>query len=349
MTTANPPLSGPARSRARGALLGLAVGDALGTTLEFVVAPRIPFPALALGPHAEVVGGGPFSVAPGQVTDDTQMATCLATSLRARGGLDVADLAARYVAWLEHAFDAGAQTREVLGLLAGGAAPAEAGRKVWTDRGLRAAGNGSLMRTAPIGVAFALQPAARREAALLDSALTHYDPRCQLACAAFDAAIGAAVSGKARSPQAVLESARAELAPAAQAIAALPGLPEPLVEEARAALEEDLARAAQDDPGLYGPELHLHERQGFVRVAFRLAFWELLHAPDLRAGLVDVVNRGGDADTNGAIAGALLGALHGDGAIPEPWAARVLGALADEPGPLRDLYHPRLLLELVAG
>jgi ADP-ribosylglycohydrolase len=96
--------------------------------------------------------------------------------------------------------------------------------------------------------------------------------------------------------------------------------------------------------------LSLHHHQGFVRVAFRLAFWELVHAGSFEAGLIDVVNRGGDADTNGAVTGALLGSLYGEAHIPSTWRARVLDALQDEPpSPLRDTYHPRRLLDLIAG
>ncbi len=336
------------QSHARGALLGLAVGDALGTTLEFSVPPPLPFPSLATGPHADLTGGGPFGLAPGQVTDDTQLAACLALSIRERGGFDVGDVARRYQGWRAEAFDVGTLTGAALDQLDQGASPTESGLLAWRRRPPRPAGNGSLMRTTPIGVAFAGDPLARRAAALRESAVTHYDPRCQLACAAFDAAIGAAVSRRAGTREAVLQAAREELVPAAAALAGAPGLSLAEVREAVGALAVDLSLAGQDDPLLYGPELHLHEQQGYVRVAFRLAFWELLHAPDLRSGLVDVVNRGGDADTNAAIAGALLGAFHGEQAIPRRWVAQVLEALHDRPGPLRDLYHPRRLLELVA-
>jgi ADP-ribosyl-[dinitrogen reductase] hydrolase len=73
---------------------------------------------------------------------------------------------------------------------------------------------------------------------------------------------------------------------------------------------------------------------GFVRVSFRLAWWELFHAPSFEAALIDVVNRGGDTDTNAAIAGALLGAVHGSEAVPARWRAAVLSAfpLAGAPG-----------------
>lgn len=339
-------LSTGSRDRARGALLGLAVGDALGTTLEFSEPDAPPFPRLAEGPHADVVGGGPFGVVPGQVTDDTQMACCLAASLRERDRLDVADVSARYVAWKEHAFDVGAQTGKALEAIRKGEPPESAGRKLWLADGKRPAGNGSLMRTAPIGVALARNGDARRSAALAESAITHFDPRCRLACAAFDAAIAAAVNGAA-SPGALHAAAREELPIAAAALRAEDGSLAADVEKAASALDQDLALAGSDDPGLYTPGVHIHDVQGFVRVAFRLAFWELLHAPDFRSGLVDVVNRGGDSDTNGAIAGALLGSFHGERAIPRGWRDRVLAAVPAPEGPLRDLYHPRTLLTLV--
>jgi ADP-ribosyl-[dinitrogen reductase] hydrolase len=318
------------RDHARGALLGLAVGDALGTTLEFrrPVAPA--FPELAAGPLREIVGGGPFGVAPGQVTDDTQMAVCLVTSLRDRGKFDVDDVARRYVAWTEHAFDIGGQTRAALRTIARGVAPRDAGRIVWEATGCQAAGNGSLMRTAPIGVVLARTPDVLREAARTDSAITHFDPRCQEACVALDMAIATAVTA-------------AGTADAGQMWAAAKR------EVSHPNLISDLDAAVSDDPALYGTELHLHAHQGFVRVAFRLAFWELLHAPTFEAGLVDVVNRGGDADTNGAISGALLGAAHGEAAIPVRWRQTVLNALENAaPGPLRDVYHPSRLLDLFA-
>ena len=328
---------------ARGALLGLAVGDAFGTTLEFSRPVAPPFPRLATGPHTDITGGGPFGLLPGQVTDDTQMACCLATSLREHGGFRAADVAKRYVAWRDEAFDIGSQTSAALALLHRGAPPEEAGRAVWLAEGKTPAGNGSLMRTAPIGVFFASNPEALRLAALGDAALTHYDPRCSLAGAAFNAALAQAILG-ARAPSDLLSAADAELAPAATAMIAAHPEDSPEIDAAEAALREDLAAARREDPAVHQPSLDLHTTQGFVRVAFRLAFWELLHAPSFEAALVDVVNRGGDADTNGAITGALLGGFHGANAIPAHWERAVLDALQDlPPSPLRDDYHPRRL------
>ena len=329
------------RERGQGALLGLAVGDALGTSLEFERLAPAPFDAPLVGPLVDVVGGGPFHVERGQTTDDTMMAVCLWRSLRARGALDVNDLAARYVAWSRVTFDIGAQTGSALRRMERGEEPLAAGRAVWLSSGRRAAGNGSLMRTAPIAVFFATDDEARVRATVHDSQMTHADPRCVLACAALNGAIAAAVSGAARDAAAGFRAAFAEIARAADL---LPGDPED--DLARAQIEADLRAAEGGEPALYGHELHMHEMQGFVRVALRLAFFELARERSFEAALLDVVNRGGDADTNGAITGALLGAFRGRSAIPPRFVDAVLSALATAPpGPLRDEYHPRAFVD----
>jgi ADP-ribosylglycohydrolase len=331
--------------RAIGALLGLAVGDALGTTNEFraMDAPR--FPALATGPVDDIVGQGPFHLAPGQVTDDTQMAAALADHFWKLNLFTSGTVAVRYLAWMGAAFDVGVQIRQALDLVGGGTSPERAGRLVWEERRRFPAGNGSLMRTAVIGVLLAGKPEARRQAALLDSAITHFDPRCQLACAAFDAAIAHALTAR-PSPASMLRAARDELGEAAALLRSRHADLAGEIDAAAAALAADLDAAREDDPGLRDRELHIHETAGFVRVAFRLAFWELLHAPDFRAGVVDVANRGGDADTNAAIAGALLGAFHGVGGIPAGWVERVLAA----PGVVAEEwdFHPRVFLRALS-
>jgi len=372
--------------RAKGTLLGLAVGDALGTTYEFEALEQRAYPALATGPATDVVGGGPFDLAAGQVTDDTQLAVCLARSLAAHGRLEVADVAGRYVAWTAEAFDIGNQTRDALLRIERGAAPAAAGLATWQQSGRRAAGNGSLMRTAPIAVALAnprrwsraggtaladpFPPSVRRDAAVIDaamadSAITHADPRCLLACAAFDLAIATAVTDT-LDGAGMLDVARRALGIAAVRLAerwrdaagevdeASAARPHPVpgrddlaaIETARADLECDLDAAVADDPGLYTPELHLHRTAGFVRVAFRLAFWHVLHTPSWRDALVDVASRGGDADTNAAIVGALLGARDGASAIPAAWVERVLAATQPGSAAWAEAHHPRHLLAL---
>lgn len=213
------------------------------------------------------------------------------------------------------------------------------------------------------------------DAAIAESMITHADPRCVLACAAFDAAIAAAVVADPTATAmaapldgaAMLAVARRALGVATAQLAerwrelADGGFDPRTVTAAGLAIgredlaaidsaQDDLARdldaATADDPGLYTPELHVHHTGGFVRVAFRLAFWHCAHTPSWRAALVDTASRGGDADTNAAIVGALLGARDGASAIPEAWRIRVLSARQKGSAAWGDEHHPRHLLAL---
>jgi ADP-ribosyl-[dinitrogen reductase] hydrolase len=328
---------------ARGALLGLAVGDALGTTYEFERIDQPHYPTLATGPATDIVGGGPFELEAGQITDDTQMAVCIARSLAEKRDLDILDVATRYVAWYQHAFDVGNQTSAALRAIEDGASVGTAGRAVWHASHRRAAGNGSLMRAAPIGVFFA--DALRRdqlavivEMSIAESLITHADPRCAIACAAFNAAIARGVSdrGPGDGPESPgdgplarglvqLDVARAAIPVAAAKLRELYADDHDdlaLIDAAVEDLVRDLDTAREDDPDVYRVNLDLRRMAGFVRVAFRLAFWHLVHTPSWRDAVVDVASRGGDADTNAAIVGALLGARDGARAIPRAWIDR---------------------------
>ena len=349
-----------------GALLGMAVGDALGTTYEFEGIEQPDYPTLATGPATDVVGGGPFGLEPGQITDDTQMAICIARSLAAKRDLDVLDIATRYVAWFQHAFDVGNQTGAALRAIENGESVSTAGRKVWHASGRRAAGNGSLMRTAPIGVWFSHAHAKTRwahlvEASIADSLITHADPRCAIACAAFNAALSAGiVANESQKHPDMPRLTAAEIA-AAQLDHAKRGIPiaaerlreayednrddVALVDAAVEDLQRDLELAASDNPRIYRVDLDMRKMAGFVRVAFRLAFWHLMNTPSWRAAIVDVASRGADSDTNAAIAGALLGARDGVRAIPRDWIDRVLGAKQPGPDEWADAHHPKHLID----
>jgi ADP-ribosylglycohydrolase len=179
--------------------------------------------------------------------------------------------------------------------------------------------------------------------------LTHADPRCGLACAAFDLAIARAINGG--DARAMGTAAREALVIAAAKLREAwddnaDDITE--VDRALAALQTDLDVAASPTPDVYGTELDLHRTAGFVRVAFRLAFWHLQHTPSWRDAVVDVASRGGDADTNAAIVGALLGARDGIAAIPTDWVERVLAATQPGPADWADAHHPRHLLALAA-
>ncbi|NVB82605.1 MAG: ADP-ribosylglycohydrolase family protein, partial [Kofleriaceae bacterium] len=252
----------------------------------------------------------------------------------------------------------GKQTASTLGRIARGETVLEAGRAHWHATGRRAAGNGSLMRTAPLGVALAACPLEQIvEGALTDSLITHADPRCLLAVAAFDAAIARAIADD-KTHVLTAERANAMIAAACDGLTIAAARMRELwrddaddlvaIASAEADLTRDLDAATAAEPGVYRGELDLHKTAGFVRVAFRLAFWHLGHTP-WRDAVVDVASRGGDADTNAAIVGVLVGARDGVTAIPPAWVERVLAATQPGPAEWADAHHPRHLVALAAS
>jgi ADP-ribosyl-[dinitrogen reductase] hydrolase len=281
------------RDRIRGALLGLAVGDALGAPLE-QASPAVAAAAVADGP--EMAGGGAW--APGEWTDDTAMALALAESIAARGLLDSDDVARRYIAWAtSDGKGIGRTTRYALV----GAADADDAR--WRARahyeatGL-AAGNGTVMRAAPIGLA-ARDAAEAVDAARRDAELTHGDPVTAAASAGLCAAL-VALRGGADPLAAARDQARGD----------------PRLEGALA------VAAAQEVPAL---ARLAGDQAGACWTTLAVALYSLVAIDDYVRGITFVIGLGGDTDTNAAVAGALLGCRHGEGAIPPRW----LGALRD--------------------
>ena len=271
-------------SRGQGCLMGQAAGDSLGALVEFRSLREIARDE----PHGPRVlrDGGHWNLLAGQPTDDTEMALALARSIVRAGGYEPAAALHAYRDW--HAsgpFDVGRTTAAALG-----------GRPLAESQA-----NGSLMRASPLGIfAHALPPALAAGHARADSALTHRHPACVDSVAAYVIAVAHAVrtgAGPDETYQAAVSWARSEAAPA---------------------VAEALARAASAAPECDG------EHMGFVLIALQNAFYELLHAPSLEEGIVRTVRRGGDTDTNAAIAGALLGAVHGRDAIPTQWRQMVL-------------------------
>ena len=181
----------PLQDRFRGCLLGLATGDALGTTVEFQR--RGSFPLLT-----DIVGGGVFGLAPGQWTDDTSMALCLAASLVETGKFDMADQMDRYLRWYDHGymsstgkcFDIGNTTREALERYRQSGKPASGSSHPST------AGNGSLMRLAPVAMFFYPDRAHARMYAAKSSRTTHAAKLCIEACMLFADMLIQALVGK---------------------------------------------------------------------------------------------------------------------------------------------------------
>ncbi len=275
-------------------MLGLALGDALGAPFEFLRAVNVPDPIPAL----ELPW---MDMPPGSTTDDTAMARTLARSLATCGGFDAADLVARHVEWFQSdPPDVGTLTRRILKRAAAGEDASEAARAVWQARGPEVSGgNGSVMYCAPLGIAYANLPDELTRLAPRLSALTHYDGRCQTAVLAVTVAVAAVVRGEDRS-----EAVRRALV----AVADREGGEE----------LEYLQIAAGSARSIDGPD------QGFCLFTAGIALQALARSEDFESELRRVVSLGGDCDTNGAVAGALLGALVGVSGLPPEWLARLL-------------------------
>ena len=286
------------QDRAQGALLGLATGDALGTTLEFTQ------PG-SFVPLAGIMGGGPFDLLPGQWTDDTSMALCLAESLVTCGGFDARDQMARYLRWYRegynsvkgHCFDIGGATAAALRHFEA------TGDPMAGSPDPQRAGNGSLMRLAPVPIFFHRQPARLLEAAADSSRTTHAARTCVDACRYFASLIAGALHGL---PKTEL------LHPAFEP---LPGYwaAQPLCPEVEA-IRQGSYRTKMP-PDIRG--------SGYVVDALEAALWALWREPDFARGALAAVNLGDDADTTGAIFGQLAGAVYGLPGIPADWRALI--------------------------
>lgn len=292
------------RDRFRGALLGLAVGEALGAPAEFLSAEQV---VERYGMITEMLGGGCHDVAPGQTTDATDMTLCLAESLAARGDHDPEDVMHRYRDWFEgRPRDVSLTVRTVLLSYRAGTPWDLASRRAWEILGHPVAGNGSLMRCAPLALLFHGDPERRRHASRQESMLTHFDPLAGWACVAYCDLLVAATEDRLRDR--------------------LPKLAGELDDEDRR-ISDALLEAAVAEP----EELR---NSAFVVDSLRTSLWAVLRSATFADAVCAVVNFGDDADTVGAITGALAGALHGEAAIPPRWLAALelrdrLRAVAD--------------------
>lgn len=297
--------------RARGALLGLAVGDALGTTLEFTRRD-------AHSRHTEMTGGGPFGLAPGQWTDDTSMALALAESLVAHPALDPRDLMDRFVAWYRRGeysctrtcFDIGIATRAAL------ARYERTGEPFAGSTALDTAGNGSLMRLAPVALVTLADPGAAARIAGDQSRTTHGAPQAVEACAYFVQLLRGAIQGEADvlCPRPWIGADTDGLRPRHF----LSGADDALMPVARVgdAAIDALARGAwqgKTRDGIFST--------GYVVHTLEAALWAVGTTATFEDALVLAVNLADDADTVGAVTGQLAGALYGASAIPARWLA----------------------------
>ena len=293
--------------RYRGALLGLAAGDALGTTLEFER------PG-SFEPLTDMVGGGPFMLQAGQWTDDTSMALCLAESLVAKQDFDPIHQLETYVRWWRdghlsvkgYCFDIGGATRGALHRFT------QTHQPFCGDTSPSTAGNGSLMRLAPAPLAFARDPARAVFIAGESSRTTHAATECVDSCRYYAGLLLAALSGMPKR-----ELLNNEYEPAVKCWIENP-------------LAEKVAQIARGSFKVKEPPLI--RGSGYVIHTLEAALWAFHTTATFRDGALRVVNLGEDADTTGAVYGQIAGAYYGADDIPSEWRDKLA---------MRDLIEQR--------
>ncbi len=275
--------------------MGLAAGDALGTTVEFK-------PPGSFEPMTDMVGGGPFHLTRGAWTDDTSLALCLAESLITCQGFDARDQMDRYTRWWREGhlsstgfcFDIGGTTVQSLQRYA------RTGEPFAGSTDVRAAGNGSLMRLAPAPLFFAADPEKAVRMSADSSRTTHGALACVDACRYYGGLIVGAVSGASKE-----ELLSPRYAPVANLWAQ-----EPLCAEIDEVACGSFLR--KEPPAIIG--------SGHVVKALEAALWAFSRSTNFKDGCLLAVNLGDDADTTGAIYGQLAGAYYGAEGIPERWS-----------------------------
>ena len=305
------------KDKFRGAMLGLACGDALGTTVEFK--PRGRFE-----PLTDIVGGGPFGLKAGEWTDDTSMALCLAESLLAKKGTDLRDQLERYTFWwihgensvTGHCFDIGNTVRAALENYAATDSPLAGSTDPMT------AGNGSIMRLAPAALFYATSPIDKFLTRLAESSqTTHGAAEAVHACQLFGYLIRRALSSQTKSEIFALDSEFLEnLAP-------------DFSSKIRAIGEQNYI--GKDEFDIRG--------SGYVVDSLEAALWAFDSTSSFEEGALKAVNLGDDADTTGAIYGQIAGAFYGEKGIPKHWLKKLawrekITRLADR---LRDLAEEK--------
>jgi ADP-ribosyl-[dinitrogen reductase] hydrolase len=286
------------QKRFRGALLGLATGDAVGTTVEF----QSPGSFERID---DMVGGGPFKLRPGEWTDDTSMALCLAESLVEKKAFDPTDQLERYTRWANqghlssngNVFDIGNTVRAALTKFA------QTKQPYCGSRDALSAGNGSLMRLAPVPLFYVQDASEAIERSGDSSRTTHAAPTAVDACRYFGGLIAGAAQGVSKrdllsdrySPQENYWQ-KNHLEPEIEEIAA--------------------GSFKRKEP----PEI---VATGFCVKSLEAALWAFDRSDSFKAGCLLAVNLGNDADTTASIYGQLAGAYYGEDGIPEGWLRKL--------------------------
>lgn len=279
--------------RYQGCLVGAAVGDALGAPVEFLTSNEI---NKQYGIYTEMTGGGFFNWRPGQTTDDTDMSMAILNSIVENGRYMPEDIARRFVAWMEAGPpDIGGMTRVGLSAIASGADFKDSGRSILPRFGT--APNGSIMRTASVGLIFRGQPERMFEASDEISAMTHAHPDCLLACRMASSFISDLASGKNKAEARDLLMNRFKDSEKAMSM---------VYDAMRGEFFRDMYRGG-----------------GYAFETFNIAFHTFMYEDNFEDTLVRAISFGGDTDTQATVAGAFAGAHYGVDQIPFRWRVKL--------------------------
>jgi ADP-ribosyl-[dinitrogen reductase] hydrolase len=291
------------RNRFRGCLLGLACGDAVGTTAEFTR--RGSFP-----PVTDMVGGGCFQLKPGEWTDDTSMALCLATSLTERGRFDAEDQMQRYWKWVDEGylssngrcFDVGNTVYDALERYRQTGEPFSGSTDPYS------AGNGCIMRLAPVPLFFYPDRDQILDFSGQSARTTHGAQECIEACQLFGAMLFQALSGASK-----------------EEILLGHGVTDLTSEGLQAIARGDYRAKAEGDI----------DGSGYVVRSLEAALWCFFHTTSFQEAILRATNLGNDADTTAAVCGQVAGAHYGESGIPGSWLQRLvlreeIATLADQ-------------------
>ncbi|MCB1778008.1 MAG: ADP-ribosylglycohydrolase family protein [Candidatus Competibacteraceae bacterium] len=278
-------------NRFRGSLLGLAAGDAVGVTLEFK-------PRGSFTPITDMVGGGPFRLQPGQWTDDTSMALCLATSLIECQRFDAKDQMDRYVRWWRqgdlsstgHCFDIGVATAKALRHYE------QTGNPYAGSTDPYSAGNGCIMRLAPIPMFFSGDIDAVERYAAESSRTTHGAAECIDACRLFAWMLTQALNGQPRD-QILFGAAHAFIG------------------------SEKIVAIARGN--WRGKPVSAIWGSGYVVESLEAALWAFATTENFEDAILTAANLGDDADTTAAICGQIAGAYYGETGVPAHWLEKL--------------------------
>jgi len=272
-------------SRARAAFLGLALGDALGATTEFLTPAEI---RSKYKIHRTIIGGGWLHLKAGRVTDDTEMSLCVARAIVAQGGWQLPAIADHFVAWMRSKpIDIGSTCRKgIRDYMHNGTL-----EQPYNDND---AGNGALMRLLPTALYTHNDDALLRRCTIEQAHLTHHHPLSDAACLTFGKMIHAALGGADRF--------------------------------SLHALARELVTSH--------PQFHFNDYRGHAGGYVVETVQTILHyfftTNSFEACLIGIVNQGGDADTTGAIGGALAGAFYGLEQLPSAWRKKLDPAVSEE-------------------